>query len=1362
MFSRFRTWSRTRKPRPVRKAARRRLVVEPLEERRLLTAPPALGPGAVVNLVLAQPQQASGPTGYTPAQLRQAYGFDQIPGLSNDNLAGQGQTIAIVDAYGDPNLRSDVQQFDETFNIGGAAGDPTNTNFLQIVNEHGGNTLPAAAPGSSWDLEESLDVQWAHAIAPGANILLVQADDFVWANLDTAIQYAARQPNVCVVSMSFSTGAEAPASYTGSAEDEYLQDGLYTTPVGHQGVAFVAASGDYGAFQSPGEIGLFLPQASPNVFTVGGTALPPDQDGNPDRSQEIGWSQGSDPNATYLASGGGISTVETQPAYQDGIQADLTAEGYPSGGYRTVPDVAYDADPGTGVPIYDTLDNTSLGIAPGWSQAGGTSMAAPQWSALVAIADQARAAKSEGTLDGPNQLLPAVYQIAQTDPNAFHDITSGNNYYPAGPGYDLVTGLGTPNAQYLVPDLVAAYSTPPTPTTVYWTGAAGDDSWNDPGNWSLVDHVPGNVLPGPNNNVVIDTSGVTINRLSASYDTIGSLSVTAQNVTLNLDSGTLDLSGAGTLGTFQVDQPGDVVNLAAGVLQNATVTSNTTITVPNSAIGLVNGGVLDGAVQVQGSGTLQLAGNWTNNGTITAGSGSTLILGDYWSAGVDDPSAAGAAWVNNGTITTNQATVELGGWLTDTGTNLGSLNLGTDAVNLIGTLDNAGHTLALAPGVTSSTGSWAFAGGRIDGGAIATTGGAALVNWSSAPDVLDLFNYAFNLLDGVTLDGTLDMSSGNNTVTVVDGLTLNTDLDLSAYNANLEFEGSNPQAVGIGSAVSSATIHLSGLDSFLANVGTQTLTIDPGITIAGGSPYGGFIFGFEPGTIGEIDNRGTIEQNTPGDLQLGGLVNDGTITASHGGVISLETALLGLGSPWINADDGTITARDGGSLALYDNWINDGRILVDASSSVSLGSPVTEGNYSPTPGLIWSNSGTLAIAKGATVNLGDYFTTDEFADHFRQLGVNLDLSQYTVNLVGTIDNSPADNPLTGGNLVLDGATGSLYLSAGVIDGGTITTTGRQELIATDDSYNYDDSGPYTIGGGTLNGVTLDGTLDMQSIPAATATILNGLTLNGTIALTGSGAVLDLGDDDSTPETIGGTGTILFGQTSADTLQNTSYGTMTFGPGITIQGGRNSFIESPNAAIVNQGTIAEDASRGVLVVVSPDPFSNAGRVTVGRGAAFNTGTVAYIQSGGTTTVDGILQAVAVDLVGGSLNGTGMICGTSNSVVNVINAALIVPGDPLGTLTILGNYTQTATGVLVIQIAGSNQYGRLVIAGRATLDGTLVVSLLDNYVPAVGTTFQILTFAEYTGGFTTEIGLGLPDHRSLKPVWGSGSLTLTVTS
>ena len=109
----------------------------------------------------------------------------------------------------------------------------------------------------------------------------------------------------------------------------------------------------------------------------------------------------------------------------------------------------------------------------------------------------------------------------------------------------------------------------------------------------------------------------------------------------------------------------------------------------------------------------------------------------------------------------------------------------------------------------------------------------------------------------------------------------------------------------------------------------------------------------------------------------------------------------------------------------------------------------------------------------------------------------------------------------------------------------------------------------------------------------------------------------------------------------------------------------------------------------------------------------------------------------------------------------NAATVEPGDPFGTLTIQGNYTQTAAGLLLIRIAGPDQYGRLAITGIATLAGTLEVSLLDNYVPAVGTSFQILTFAEYTGIFTREIGLAPPRPRSLKPVWDNHDLTLTET-
>src|SRR5208282_5861617 len=110
MYSRFRTWLHTRKPRTIRRTPRLRLLVEPLENRLVPTGLSALG--AHPNIIAALPQQTAGPMGYTPAQLRHAYGFDQISGLPNYNDAGKGQTIAIVDAYNDPNLRSDTQQFD--------------------------------------------------------------------------------------------------------------------------------------------------------------------------------------------------------------------------------------------------------------------------------------------------------------------------------------------------------------------------------------------------------------------------------------------------------------------------------------------------------------------------------------------------------------------------------------------------------------------------------------------------------------------------------------------------------------------------------------------------------------------------------------------------------------------------------------------------------------------------------------------------------------------------------------------------------------------------------------------------------------------------------------------------------------------------------------------------------------------------------------------------------------------------------------------------------------------------------------------------------------------------------------------------
>ena len=140
-------------------------------------------------------------------------------------------------------------------------------------------------------------------------------------------------------------------------------------------MTFVAASGDGGA---PG----IYPAYSPNVVAAGGTTLTLASDGT--YESEIGWS----------GSGGGISSYEPEPAYQDGVQ---------STGYRTIPDVSFDADRNTGVAVYDSYDNTGGGP---WNEMGGTSLAAPSWAALIAIADQGRVAMGGTTLDGPSQTLP--------------------------------------------------------------------------------------------------------------------------------------------------------------------------------------------------------------------------------------------------------------------------------------------------------------------------------------------------------------------------------------------------------------------------------------------------------------------------------------------------------------------------------------------------------------------------------------------------------------------------------------------------------------------------------------------------------------------------------------------------------------------------------------------------------------------------------------------------------------------------------------------------------------------------------------------------------------------------------------------
>jgi hypothetical protein len=364
----------------------------------------------------ATPFGSTGPTGTTPAQIKQAYGFNQISfnGLAGD---GSGTTIAIVDAYNDPNIASDLHQFDVKFGL----PDPVFTK----VNQSGGTTMPQANAG--WASEIALDVEWAHAIAPRANILLVEANDSSFTNLFAAVSFAAKQPGVVAVSMSWGGGEF-------SSEANY--DNVFKTPAGHIGVTFVVSSGDSGAPAS-------YPATSPNVLSVGGTTLRLDSSGN--IISESGWS----------GSGGGVSAYETKPAYQNGVVTQSSTR-------RTNPDVSYDADPNTGFPVYDSYNN---GSAAPWSQFGGTSDAAPQWAALIAIADQGRIRAGLGSLDGGTQTLPKIYALPASD---FRDITAGSSTgsptLSATGGYDLVTGRGSPIANRIVADLVGATNSPPPAT----------------------------------------------------------------------------------------------------------------------------------------------------------------------------------------------------------------------------------------------------------------------------------------------------------------------------------------------------------------------------------------------------------------------------------------------------------------------------------------------------------------------------------------------------------------------------------------------------------------------------------------------------------------------------------------------------------------------------------------------------------------------------------------------------------------------------------------------------------------------------------------------------------------------------------
>jgi hypothetical protein len=615
-------------------------LMEELESRLLLSTLPVahtdftIHHGTGVN----RPFDYATAVGMTPTQLRLAYGINavQFGAVAGD---GSGQTIAIVDAYDDPSIVADLTAFDSAF---GLQNPPTFT----VIGQNGSSTRPGtdpAGPGNSWAVETSMDVEWAHVVAPKANIVLVEASSDSDSDLFGAINTAKGYAGVSVVSMSWGT-----TEFSG----ETSYDSYFTTPAGHNGVTFVASSGDSGAYASSYSHTLTAdyPSSSPNVISAGGTFLSTDAAGN--YISESGWGNGTT-SGRNGGSGGGVSRYETQPAWQKGVVTQSTS-------YRTTPDVSMDADPSSGVAVYDSYD---FGAQAPWAQIGGTSLAAPLWSGVIAIADQGVVLGGGSTFTS-TQALTKLYSLTASD---FHDITSGNNGYAAGTGYDLVTGRGSPIVNLLATGLagpatptpvIGAFTASPTSglagTSVTLTASNVHESSGSSTISTVTFYRESNGTAGLQTaaDTLLGTGTLNGTTWTYTFDTTGLSTGTYTFYATATDSNNVTTAAAST--TFQVVTPVPVVGSLAGSPTSGLAGTSVTLTASNvhESVGAPTISTVTFYRESNGTSGLQTAGDTllgtgTQNGTAWTYSFDTtgLSAGTYtfYAIATDSDSVTGAA-----------------------------------------------------------------------------------------------------------------------------------------------------------------------------------------------------------------------------------------------------------------------------------------------------------------------------------------------------------------------------------------------------------------------------------------------------------------------------------------------------------------------------------------------------------------------------------------------------------------------------------------------------------------------------------------------------------------------------------------------
>ena len=397
---------------------------------------------------------------YQPAQLQQAYG---LPSLLRAGVTGRGQTIVIVDSFGSPTVVHDLAVFDRTFRLPAPPA-------LTVIRPAG--KVPRYRPTPTregWAGETDLDVEWAHVIAPGASILLVETPTSEnegttgFPDIVRAEEYVISHHLGGVISQSFS----ATEQTFPSRRAMLALRGAYVAAA-RAGVSVLAASGDSGATDAEADGSTFYlhpvtswPDSDPLVTGVGGTQLTLGADGTRTAPDRV-WNDSYDARANQfilgdrgpnaLASGGGKSVFFGRPAYQNGVRAVV-------GSQRGVPDIAMSAACNGAVDMYQSYP----GQTAGWYPTCGTSESTPLFAGVVALADQV-AGHPLG------QLNPRLYAMAAQGNPGIVDITAGSNSvsftqhggphtvtgFAAAPGYDLASGLGTVDAPAFVAGLAGA------------------------------------------------------------------------------------------------------------------------------------------------------------------------------------------------------------------------------------------------------------------------------------------------------------------------------------------------------------------------------------------------------------------------------------------------------------------------------------------------------------------------------------------------------------------------------------------------------------------------------------------------------------------------------------------------------------------------------------------------------------------------------------------------------------------------------------------------------------------------------------------------------------------------------------------